>query len=183
MKHADSLLSARSCFGSQGINSLCLKKFATYIQQGFTLIELMIVVTIIGILAAIAIPQYQTYIAKSQVTRAMGEASYVKNEIENCLNVGKTAVGPNPNDCDPHAVGSDILFGASQSATPLALGFIGGVPQATIGTPTTVIARFGNNAAQVLQAGQTVGHAMQTARGNAPHRWLQTLINLLAALS
>jgi type IV pilus assembly protein PilA len=138
------------------IDGLLLKRFSKDAQHGFTLIELMIVVTIIGILAAIAIPQYQTYIAKSQVTRAMGEASYVKNEIENCLNVGKTAVGPNPNDCDPHAVGSDILFGASQSATPLPPGFIGGVPQATIGSPTTVIARFGNNAAQILQAGQTV---------------------------
>lgn len=124
--------------------------------QGFTLIELMIVIAIIGIVAAIAIPQYQTYVSKTQVVRAMGEASYVKNEIEICLHEGKTTVGPAIGNCDPHAVGSNILTGASQGATPLPTGFIGGVPFASIGTPTRVVATFGNNASQVLQGGPTV---------------------------
>jgi type IV pilus assembly protein PilA len=62
-------------------------------QKGFTLIELMIVIAIIGILAAIAIPQYQNYIAKSQVSRAMGELGAMKTAYETCLNDGKTAAG------------------------------------------------------------------------------------------
>ena len=57
-------------------------------QQGFTLIELMIVVAIIGILAAVAIPQYQNYVIKSQVTRAIAEASDLKTAVEPCSRWG-----------------------------------------------------------------------------------------------
>lgn len=57
-------------------------------QQGFTLIELMIVVAIIGILAAVAIPQYQDYTARTQVSRVVGEVNALKSNAESIFNSG-----------------------------------------------------------------------------------------------
>jgi type IV pilus assembly protein PilA len=51
------------------------------IQKGFTLIELMIVVAIIGILAAIAIPAYQDYVIRSQVSEGLAMASAAKVSV------------------------------------------------------------------------------------------------------
>lgn len=51
-------------------------------EHGFTLIELMIVVAIIGILAAVAIPMYQNYVAKSQITSAVAELNGAKPQYE-----------------------------------------------------------------------------------------------------
>lgn len=60
------------------------------LQQGFTLIELMIVVAIIGILAAIAIPAYQDYTIRAQVSEGMNLAAAAKAAVaEDFLNEGQ----------------------------------------------------------------------------------------------
>ncbi len=61
-------------------------------QNGFTLIELMIVVAVIGVLSAIAIPQYQEYVKKSAVGTALASVSAYKTNIED--NIAATGSFP-----------------------------------------------------------------------------------------
>ena len=70
------------------------------IQQGFTLIELMIVVAIIGILAAVALPAYQDYTVRAKMSEVMLAASACRTSITEVYQSGGSAPGANNWGCE-----------------------------------------------------------------------------------
>jgi type IV pilus assembly protein PilA len=105
----------------------------------------MIVVAIIGIIAALAIPQYQSYVAKTQVNRVSWEIGSMKAAVEICVLNNQLILGTGTNQCDPQARPSSLLQIDSQvGPTPAGMG----TPQVTFSPngETTVIAKFGSTA-------------------------------------
>ncbi len=138
-------------------------------QKGFTLIELMIVVAIIGILAAIAIPAYQDYTIRAQVSEGMTLAAAAKAAVaETYLNTG---VAPANRSEAGMSANSTDTFGKYVSAVDIANGTIeityGNDVNAAINADTVTLAPFtttDNSVTWVCGNSTSVGG---TAMGNS----------------
>jgi type IV pilus assembly protein PilA len=92
-----------------------MKNMKQTAQKGFTLIELMIVVAIIGILAAVALPQYSDYTNKSKVRACLAEATGIARGVAVAVNEGSVDLMPDITleACDSSSL--TVADGATQS--------------------------------------------------------------------
>jgi type IV pilus assembly protein PilA len=87
------------------------------IQQGFTLIELMIVVAIIGILAAVALPAYQDYTLRAKVSEVILAASACRTSITEVFQTGGGAPGINNWGCEVTAATGQSKYVGQMTTT------------------------------------------------------------------
>lgn len=127
--------------------------------KGFTLVELMIVIAIIGVLAAIAIPAYQNYTTRAQVSEAINMASALKSEL--MVKYGESGTCPTT----PEDLGLDSS-GTVNTKYIQSVGIT-----AYTGAVCAFQFTFNSSGMNAGVAGKTLTFAMMNYAGNGAARW------------
>ena len=127
-------------------------------QQGFTLIELMIVVAIIGILAAVALPAYQDYTIRAKMSEVILALSACRTSITEVYQTGGTAPGANSWGCEN--VTSKYVAALSTDANGVVIATVQAISNSVDGSCVTLIPMINATTTAVATAGGNMGEGL-----------------------